>query len=182
MKLDNTFKLNRYGIFARLADEKDSEFLLSLRTDEKLSRFLHATDNSLEKQRQWMRAYKKREMEGTDYYFIYSIGDTPFGANRIYDIKDNVGTGGSWICKRQTEPEYSVATLLIMRDIMFEVLGLEYDKFDVRKKNTHVQKLHILMGAKKIGETTLDDLFILNKKDYAENKRNIINILNLKCN
>lgn len=180
MKLDNTFRLNRYGIAVRLADEKDSEFLLSLRTDEKLSRFLHATDNDLEKQRQWMCAYKKREMEGTDYYFIYSIANSPFGANRIYDIKDNVGTGGSWICKPQMDPEYSVATLLIMRDIMFEILGLEYDKFDVRKGNTHVRKLHLMMGAKKIGETELDDLFILSKEDYVENKKNIIEMLNLE--
>ncbi len=67
-----------------------------------------------------------------------------------------------------------------MRDIMFEILGLEYDKFDVRKGNTHVRKLHLMMGAKKIGETELDDLFILSKEDYVENKKNIIEMLNLE--
>ena len=63
--------MNKYGIDVRFVEESDAEFILSLRTDPKLSRYLHATDNDVEKQRQWIRKYKEREAHGKEYYFMY---------------------------------------------------------------------------------------------------------------
>lgn len=178
--LSEDFELERYGVKARLVTEQDAPFILSLRTDEKLSRFLHKTDDDLAKQLGWMKAYKERERKGLDYYFIYANADGPFGLNRIYDIHDDCGTGGSWLCKPGSDVEASIATLLIMRDIMFERMGLQYDLFDVRKGNKHVQKIHKMMGAQPIGETDLDYLFRLSKSDYQASKENILQLLNLK--
>jgi hypothetical protein len=73
IKLPSDFSLERYGVSVRLANEDDSEFILSLRTNEKLSRFIHSTDNDLEKQREWMRNYKIREANGEDYSLSISI-------------------------------------------------------------------------------------------------------------
>ena len=162
MKLTSDFQLIRYGVSVRLADEEDSAFILSLRTNEHLARFLHQTSPDLEEQRKWMAAYKLREQKGEDYYFIYSKEGIPFGVNRIYDIHDNIGTGGSWICQPGTDVEDSMASLLIMRDIMFENLHLAYDKFDVRKLNKKVQKVHLLLGAEREG-----DLFREKERFYA---------------
>lgn len=178
--LSESFELERYGVKVRLVTELDAPFILSLRTNQKLSRFLHKTDNDLIKQLEWMKAYKERERKGLDYYFIYTNADGPFGLNRIYDIHDDCGTGGSWLCKPGSEVENSVATLLIMRDIMFDRIGLQYDRFDVRKGNKQVQKIHKMMGAKKIDETELDYLFCLSKSDYQISKGNILQLLNLK--
>lgn len=178
--LSENFELERYGVKARLVTEQDASFILSLRTDERLSRFIHKTDGDLAKQLAWMKVYKERERRGLDYYFIYTNSDVPFGLNRIYDIHDDCGTGGSWLCKPGSDVEASIATLLIMRDIMFEQLGLQYDMFDVRKGNSHVQKIHKMMGAKVIGETDLDYLFKLSKADYQISKENIFQLLNLK--
>lgn len=181
MRINSKFEFFRYGINVRLATENDSEFLLSLRTDEKLSKYIHATSNDLELQKLWMRGYKEREILGIDYYFIYSYQGFDFGVNRIYDIEpEERGTGGSWICKRGIDAELSVSTLLIMRDIMFEILRLKYDCFDVRKGNKHVQKIHEMMGAKKVGETDLDFLYQLSKADYLNKRNDIINLLNIK--
>ena len=116
-----------------------------------------------------------------DYYFIYSYQGFDFGVNRIYDIEpEERGTGGSWICKRGIDAELSVSTLLIMRDIMFEILELKFDCFDVRRGNKHVQKIHEMMGAKKVGETDLDFLYQLSKDDYLNKRNDIINLLNIK--
>ena len=165
--LSENFELERYGVKVRLATEQDAFFILSLRTDERLSRFLHKTDNDLVKQLEWMKAYKEREHKGEDYYFIYTNDD-------------DCGTGGSWLCKPDTDVEASIATLLIMRDIMFDCIGLQNDLFDVRKGNSHVQKIHKMMGAKMIGETDLDYLFKLSKSDYQVSKEKILQLLNLK--
>ena len=69
-KIPENFTIERYGLNVRLVEEKDAGFILSLRTNPKLSRYIHNTDDSLDKQRQWIRDYKKRELEGKDYYFI----------------------------------------------------------------------------------------------------------------
>ena len=179
MKLTTDFQLVRYGVSVRLADEEDSAFILSLRTNEHLARFLHQTSPDLEEQRKWMVAYKLREQKGEDYYFIYSKEDVPFGVNRIYDIHDNIGTGGSWICRPGTDVEDSMASLLLMRDIMFENLHLDYDKFDVRKLNKKVQKVHLLLGAERVGETDLDYLYSLSKEVYFEKKKDFMQLLNI---
>ncbi len=179
-KLPQDFQLKRYGVDVRLVEEKDAEFILSLRTDEKLARFLHKTDNDINKQIEWIKAYKEREKQGIDYYFIYFYQDIPYALNRIYDITEQQCTGGSWISKPGTNVEQTMATMLIARDIMFEELEIKQDMFDVRKGNKQVQKIHKMMGAKQVGETELDYLYSMNEEDYYKGKENIIRLLNLK--
>ncbi len=177
--LSECFEHVAYGVHVRLVVEEDAPFILKLRTDEKLSRFLHSTDADIEKQVAWIRSYKERERQGLDYYFIYSVNGVPFGVNRIYDITEKQGTAGSWICRPGTDVEHSVASLLILRDILFETLELEFDVFDVRKGNKHVQRMHKMMGARQVGETELDYLYRLSKADYLLARKNVIELLNL---
>ena len=63
MSCEKDFPMKRYGISVRLVEEDDAEFILKLRTNRKLSRYLHKTDADIEKQIQWIRNYKKRELE-----------------------------------------------------------------------------------------------------------------------
>lgn len=179
-KLPEDFTLHRYGIDVRLVNEDDAEFILSLRTNPKLSRFLHPTDNDLEKQKEWIRKYKKRESEGTDYYFIYSCKGVEFGLNRIYDIHEKSCTGGSWLCTPGTIPEIAVPSMIIARDIMFELLNLEEDNFDVRKGNHSVLKFHKMMACVQIGETELDILFKATKNTHEIGKNKMLKLLNIK--
>lgn len=179
-KLPEDFTLHRYEIDVRLVNEDDAEFILSLRTNPQLTRFLHPTDNDLEKQKEWIRKYKKRESEGTDYYFIYSYKGGEFGLNRIYDIHEKSCTGGSWLCTPGTNTEHVVATALISRDIMFEILKLKEDNFDVRKGNHKVLKFHKMMGSVKTSETELDILFQSTPETYFPKRNKIIKLLNLE--
>lgn len=179
VRLSEDFVMRRYGVDCRMAREEDSEFILSLRTDERLSRYIHSTDADLDKQREWMRLYKQREAAGSDYYFLYSYEGVPFGLSRIYDIERDRATGGSWVCRRGTEVQQSMATTLIARDILFEILGFELDHFDVRKGNKQVQKMHHMFGAEVVGETELDLLYVLTKENYERNKVKVIKLLGL---
>ena len=65
-------KISKYNISLRLVDEEDADFIVSLRSDEKKSRFISYTDPNIETQKNWIREYKKRENEGKEYYFIAS--------------------------------------------------------------------------------------------------------------
>ncbi len=178
-KLSDNFFCDRYGIHCRLANENDSEFILSLRTNERLSKYMHYTDNDIELQRNWMRAYEERRNLGIDYYFIYFFNNIPFAVNRIYDIENNHGTGGSWICAPGTLPEVSMASLILMRDFLFEDLGLEYDLFDVQEGNKQVRKIHLMLGAKMLGVTGNQENFSLYKDDYFDKRPFFLELLNL---
>lgn len=178
-KLSEDFQLSKYGITCRLVRPCDAEFIVSLRTNPKLSKHIHATSDDTKQQLEWLKAYKQREQEGRDYYFIYAHDNELVGVNRVYDIDGEYGTAGSWVCRPNTDPEISVATLLILRDIMFEELGLRFDKFDVRKGNKQVQRIHKMMGAKIVDESEIDYYFILDKNEYIVKRDSIIALLNL---
>lgn len=179
MMLPANFELDKYGLHVRLVNEKDANFIVKLRTDPKLGRFIHLTDNDVEKQREWIRQYKVRENEGKDYYFTYYFNDEPIGVNRIYDIESTYATGGSWICKSGLPMELPILTLIILREIIFEILNLSYDRFDVRKKNFQVLRIHKLFGANKTFETELDCYFELSKESFEQKKSYVLDLLNI---
>ena len=172
--LPQDFHGERYGLTYRLVNEDDSDFILLLRTDTWHTRFIHPTDNSLEKQLEWLKRYKECEAEGRDYYFIYFQGDEPVGVNRVYNIFEYYGTEGSWICKPKSEPNVALATYMILHDIMFEDINLDLSIFDVRKDNKKVQRTHKLFGAVVIGESEIDNYFSIFKKTYFEKREQII--------
>ena len=178
--LPSDFKYKDFGLEVRLVDERDVDYILSLRTNKNLTRFIHQTDNDREKQIEWIRSYKTREREGREYYFIYLFNGKPVGLNRIYNIFEYYGTIGSWICNPDNEAEVSLATYILMFDLLFDHIKLDITIFDVRKENKHVWKLHKMLGALSVGESDIDYYFTLNKETYYKNREIIINLFNLK--
>lgn len=168
--LPDSFEIERYGIRCRFVNVKDAEFIIKLRSDEKRSRFIHTTDLDVSKQEDWIRQYKLREQQGLEYYFIYEMDGYAFGVNRIYDIREHCCTEGSWVCLPIENQSKTIATALIMRDIVFDILNFDYDVFAVSFGNNQVKKFHLLGGAKIVEETDDEWHFKLMKEDYL-NKR-----------
>lgn len=67
-----------------------------------------------------------------------------------------------------------------MLDILFEYMNLDLTIFDVRKKNTHVWKLHKMAGAIKVGESDVDYYFTINKQTYLSQRESLLSISNIK--
>ena len=176
-KLEFSVFEQKYGIQVRLVEESDAEFIVKLRTDPKLSRFLHTTDDSVEKQKDWIREYKKREAAGKDFYFLFAKDGVPFGVNRIYDIQSDRATGGSWICQKGLPFELPVLSLIISYEILFEQLQFDCFYFDVRKKNKKVFKTDLLLGAEQISEDDLNYYFVMRKEKFYEKRDNILKLL-----
>ena len=174
------FSMEKYGLRVRLATEADTDFILSLRSDKELTKFIHQTDNDVQKHLEWFKNYRIRETEGRDYYFIYFKDGKPIGLNRTYNIFEYYGTIGSWLCSPKNEIEVSLATHFFLHDIIFEIIGLDFTVFDVRKGNKHVWKLHKQTGAKQIGESEIDYYYVTTKDEYLKRRDNLLEILNLK--
>lgn len=175
-KIPSDFTYKNYGLTVRFVREEDAPFILELRTNKKLSRYLHETDNDLEKQIEWIREYKKREQAGTDYYFIYYSKGCPIGVNRIYNITEYSSTGGSWICSTEATVEESLATNFICNEIcdMFEIPS---GPFNVSKGNSQVLKFHLRMGAEILNENEEEYLLVGNKEKYNKTKNKLIKML-----
>lgn len=180
--LPKDFFLSKFGLQVRLVTEEDTDFILSLRTDEELAKNIHHTDNDINKHLAWFKKYKQREAEGRDYYFIYFKNGKPIGVNRIYNIHEYYGTPGSWLCCRDNSPSDSLATYFLGREIYFQILGLDLLVYDVRKANKKVWTMHKLLGAKLIGESEIDYYFSMNKVDYYAHRDKVLKMLNININ
>ena len=178
-KLDEKFQLHKLGLNIRLVNESDVDYILFLRTNDKLTKYIHQTDADRDNQIDWIRKYKEREKDGREYYFIYFFNGCPVGLNRIYNIFDYYGTIGSWLCSPSNEVEVSLKTYILMFDLLFDYIKLEITLFDVRKDNKHVWKLHKMLGAQLVGESDIDYYFTLNKQTFYKNREYIINLYNL---
>lgn len=175
-RLPPNFLYEKYGIQFRFVNEEDASFIINLRTNPKLARFIHDTDSDVRKQEEWIRKYKIRETEGTDYYFVVSCDYIPVGLIRIYNIHENVFTIGSIIMGKNAPIHCVLAATIIAKEIAFEILDLELeDTFDgVHIDNKKVVKLSLSWGKKEYrrfqdvkGEYIA---FRLTKEDYLQIK------------
>ena len=182
------FHGEKYGLTFRLVQESDAEFIYRLRTNPDLSKYIHDVEGGVEGQVKWIRNYKIREEEGTDYYFIFFKNNEPVGLNRIYSIHDKTYTGGSWVMAPNSPMEVVVAVPLIKREIAFEIMGMEYeDDYDgVHIENNKVIKFNKMFGCKIYKH--IQDVkgeyacLSLTKEDFEANKPKIIRIINLEHN
>jgi len=142
----------------------DAEFILSLRCDEKKSKYLHKTEYNVEKQISYIKRYFNIPDEW--YFIILNKKGERIGTYRIYDVKGDSFCIGSWLMVDGVSPAESFESDYIIRMYGFDVLGFNKIHFDVRKENKKVIRYHKMMGARIVGETELDWLWEITKEEY----------------
>jgi hypothetical protein len=178
IKLPDNFEMDKYGLHVRLVMEDDAAYIINLRTDAQISRFINKIDNDVEKQREWIQEYKKREKEGLDYYFIYFYSDVPIGLNRLSDIKENEFTGGSFVFNKGVQFELPLYATLIQLDIAFNLLFKEVGYGYTRQVNKKVVKYHKIMGISHMTEDAENVYFEYSRDLFNQRKSIIENMLN----
>lgn len=153
----------------------DAAFILSLRCDPKKSRFLHETENNLEKQIAYLEHYFTLDNEW--YFIIENKKHEPLGTLRIYDVQGLQYTPGSWLMKDGSLPEETLEGSLLTCQFAFEVLGFERDVFNVRKANTKVVRYSIMRGARIVDENDIDYFFELTKENYHKITKHLFDTL-----
>ena len=157
----------KYGLDFRSVNVNDAQFILDLRLEERVSKFLSKTENDLPKQQKWILDYQSRENEGSEYYFLTENKEgISLGLNRIYNIQDQQFEIGSWIYLKNIHIKYPILGDLGTRDYGFEQLGLKYCVFNVRKENKSVIKYHLSFNANIINEDDLNLFFQLDYDNY----------------
>lgn len=99
MRHNTSLTCERYRL--RPVTVEDAPFIVALRTDSVLNRFVHEISPRIEDQVAWMERYFNR---ADDYYFIVedARSSEPQGTIGLYnlDLEENWGEWGRWILKR----------------------------------------------------------------------------------
>lgn len=151
----------------RDATVADAPFILSLRTDEKKSRFLSATSSDLAAQCAWLERYISMKEQA---YFMIEYQDELIGTVRLYDARANSFCWGSWILKDGRPSQAAMESALMVYAYAIDHLGFGAAHFDVRKGNERVWQFHERFGARRTAETELDYLYVLGL-DAIQNSR-----------
>jgi hypothetical protein len=177
MFLSRDFKLSRYGLDVRLVTISDSEFIVNIRNNEKLSRFINYTSSDVNKQIEWIKQYKIREEKRVEYYLIFLKGDEKLGVNRIYNINEDSFTTGSWIFSRHSPKNVAILSDIITREIAFFNFPNHVQLFDVRKMNKSVVKYHERFEPTLISQDEENFYYKITFDTFEKNKNKYLRIL-----
>lgn len=169
------FKLRNFKV--RLVEEADASFIVALRTDSLLSKHLHATSTDIELQKEWIKAYKKREEDKKEYYFISeTYNNERLGLNRLYNFANDTFELGSWIFKKGIDESIPILADIKVRDFAYDELGFAKCRFEVRKENKVVVRYHQLYKPTLVEEDEANFYFELTNDTYKSNKDKILKI------
>ena len=133
------------GFRLRPARLSDSEFILSLRTQPQLSRYLHPVSGRIEDQQAWMRAYFERP---GDYYFVVerAASQQAVGTIALVDVEGPGGSAewGRWILS--PESMAALPSALLIYRLGFGSLQLDRIYCNTVAENAGVVSFHDSCG------------------------------------
>lgn len=137
----------------------DAEFILKLRLDENLNKYLNKVDNDLEKQILWIKNQQKAD---NDYYFlIESTKGNPLGTISLYNIQNREGQFGRWVSIGNSVQ--NVESAVILYDFGFYELGLDLIYSETVRENKKVLNFHKRFGATILNDFTEYNNFVSQK-------------------
>ena len=155
IQIYNTFKMiykekisGKYSYLQGVQVE-DAEFILSLRTDPKYSRYINDTENDLDIQIEWI---KQQQSKPSDYYFmIRDINNNPKGVISLYNFdKDRKNAEmGRLICPKSPVQLYESFILICI--FGFEILGLKRMFYRMSPNNAETIAVTRKFGADFVG-------------------------------
>lgn len=137
----------------------DAPFIVALRTDPRLNRFLHEISPRVEDQIIWIERYFLRP---DDYYFIVEDANSgePQGAIGIYEVAKDAAQWGRWILKQDSMAALESAWLI--HEVGFSTLQLAALSSRTLVDNPRVISFHDNFGASRIA--ILKDHFLVREE------------------
>ncbi|HEY5592757.1 MAG TPA: GNAT family N-acetyltransferase [Paludibacter sp.] len=163
----------------RLIEEEDADFILKLRNNPKLNRYLSPTSISVDDQIKWIINYKKKEKNEKEFYYVIFENGTKKGLYRLYNINNVSFTIGSWLFDVCEDKQLPVITDLLMADIGYYELNKKVLLFDVRKENKKVIQYHALKNPLIYSDDELNNYYLLTKEHWDESKQNVLSFFGI---
>lgn len=171
-------RLESNSIKMRFVEEKDAEFILSLRLDPKYNSYISKVNNDVVEQRTWISKYKILENSKTEFYFIIErLDGTPCGTVRVYDLTHDSFCWGSWILNENKTRYSAIESALLVYKFGFSDLGFKKSHFDVMKENQSVINFHKKLGAEIVGEDHNNFYFEITENEIEIKKSQLKRLL-----
>jgi RimJ/RimL family protein N-acetyltransferase len=171
--------IEKYGIILRTVVEDDAEFIVRLRTHERLGRYISATSSDIEEQRNWIIDYLDREKTGKEYYFIcVDKNGNRFGTCRIYDIQPGSFICGSWVFDESAPKDYAIKTEILTKEFAFEKTQASFFYGENRKDNKKVNRYNLTYSPELIGTDELNYYYKFTRDKFEEISGRILALLN----
>lgn len=159
----------------RSVREDDAEFILNIRNNPEISKYLPPLNVTVEQQRAWIT---KQRADNDSYYFIIEDNKKlqSLGTISIYDIELTHGESGR-LCSIG-EPCANIEAIYLFNYFVFEILKFEYMCGWVIAGNAPVSSLNKKFGYVPNGKSLTKDgreceTLILTKKIHFEKSRKI---------
>ncbi|PKQ03145.1 MAG: N-acetyltransferase [Alphaproteobacteria bacterium HGW-Alphaproteobacteria-11] len=166
------------NLVLRLITPDDAGYVFGLRKDPAYNTHLSQVDGSVEDQRRWIEAYKSREAEGRELYYVIERRDgVRCGLVRLYDITDDSFTWGSWILDNNKPTKAALESAMLIYEIAFEYLNIPKAVFEVRRGNEQAIAFHQRFKATKTHETKQDLFFEFPRVQFEADKPGYLAIL-----
>jgi RimJ/RimL family protein N-acetyltransferase len=137
---------------------EDAAFIVEIRNDPSLNRFLHKVSPRVEDQVEWLNRYFERP---DDYYFIVEEANSgqPQGTVGIYDVAKDAGSAiwGRWVVKGG--PVAGVESAWLICEAGFSKIGLTALRPLVLTENKKILSFHDNFGCTRVG--ILEDYFLV---------------------
>lgn len=154
-------KIYGNNLIFKNATVDDAQFILELRTNPRISRFLSKTSSKLSDQESWLQKYESDDDQM--YFIILNKSHEKIGTVRLYDKINDSFCWGSWILKEGVPSSSAIESSLMVYELALS-MGFKKAHFDVRKGNRSVWSFHERLGAVKIGETGDDFLYTISNE------------------
>ena len=136
------YKIKGKNVVLRSVEESDSEFILWIRNNPRICKYLPPLNITVEQQQQWI---SKQRADKESYYFLLETPEgEPIGTLSIYDIEGDHGECGRSCCIG--EPSASVEASVLFTDFIFKSLELSYTTNWVYEDNKAVIALNKSFG------------------------------------
>ena len=164
------FKLTK-NLQLKEADIKDTNFILKLRTDVKLSKFINPTSIKKKKQIAWFKEYLLRRKNKKEYYFIFQLNLKKLGFARIIHVKKDTFHFGGWVLENNTKPWISIESCLAIYEYAFNKLLYNNCLLWINLRNINVIKYHKSLGASYVKKTQKEVFLKFTKNKYFKLKK-----------
>jgi RimJ/RimL family protein N-acetyltransferase len=146
----------------------DAGYIHGLRTDPTYNVYLSTVTGTTDDQRRWIDAYRQREAEGREAYYVIERrrDESRCGVVRLYGITADRFTWGSWILDANKPPKAALESAVLVYDIGFGHLGLTLANIDVRKGNARSLALYRRFGVTEAGEDEEKILFTYSRERF----------------
>lgn len=161
--MEHDVTLAGHAFSLRPVHYEDAEFIVSLRNDSRLNKYLHSGASAQAAQTQWLESYFTRS---GDYYFVVEqlVGGAREGLVAIYNKDDDANTAewGRWVLRPGSFAAIESAWLSYR--VGFEILNLESLYCRTVVENRSVVSFHDSCGAPR--RRTLVDHFELSGRKF----------------